>query len=53
MILQLIIVVVDYTFESSFSNHVPHLEGEEGFRSTNDLLIILLVRTMILIDLTM
>ncbi len=34
MILQQTIVVVDYTFELSFSNHALHFEGEEVFKST-------------------
>ncbi len=34
MILRLTVVVVDYMFEFSFSNHDLHLEGEEVFRST-------------------
>jgi hypothetical protein len=50
---KLITVVANYTYELSFTNHLPHLKGEEVLGLLNNLLIVLLALTVIPIILTM
>jgi len=47
------VVVANYMFGFSFSYYASHLKGEEVFGLLNDLLIVFLAQTMIIIVLTM
>jgi hypothetical protein len=50
---KLVVVMANYTFRSSFTNRLPHLEGEKVYESTKRPIDYPLVQIMIPIVLTM